>query len=165
MFRVFSAGAYKHKTNRSCNRCYKDYRQKKVSEKLKNMLSTFYLLHVAIVAMLYCCGLKIKFPVFQLYPWNFRCPLLIMNFHVFPNKSWNSEFSRARVRVRREGLVTRAEDRCCVECPSALIRCGGLNPTCRKPSGPEPLLSPHSAAPTFIVYRCSGHIVPYLLDR
>lgn len=110
-------------------------------------------------------GPKMKFPVFQKYPWNSRCPLLIMKLHVFPDKSWNSEFSRTRVRVRREGLVTRAEDRCCVECPSALIRCGGLNPTCRKPSGPEPLLSPHSAAPAFIVYRCSGHDVLYLLDR
>lgn len=72
-----------------------------------------------------------------------RFPGQIMKFQVFPETCKPCHCDR----VRRDGLVTRAEDRCCVECPSALIRCGGLNPTCRKPSGPEPLLSPHSAAP------------------
>lgn len=106
-------------------------------------------------------GVPMKFQVSRTNNEFPRFPGQIMKFQVFPDACEPCHCDR----VRRDGLVTRAEDRCCVECPSALIRCGGLNPTCRKPSGPEPLLSPHSAAPTFIVYRCSGHDVPYLLDH
>lgn len=79
-------------------------------------------------------GVPMKFQVSRTDNEFPRFPGQIMKFQVLPDACEPCHCDR----VRRDGLVTRAEDRCCVECPSALIRCGGLNPTCRKPSGAEP---------------------------